>query len=112
MNKTGHGKPILEFFIFHAVSTQQHHTGLPDLVDSSLDHRSKNGKLHLLEGKAHQIHGCFGLPAHGVDIAQGIGRGDLFEIIRPAHWNRLEIPVRATLHPGPLEAIWTLSRRL
>ena len=41
--------------------------------------------VHLIGRKCHQVHGGFGFAAHGIDIAQCIGGGDLAEPERIVH---------------------------
>ena len=91
VNESGNGKSVFQLVIFHAMPAQQHRSGFADLVDASLDDLPQDGKIHAFQREPHQIHGGFGLPAHGVDIAQGIGCGNLPEPVRVIHNGREKI---------------------
>ena len=86
MDKSGNRQTIFKFVVFHTVPADEHHVGFPQLVDSALDDVAQHGQIHALCGKTHEIHGGFGHPAHGIDIAEGVGRGDLAEPVRIVHY--------------------------
>ncbi len=82
MDKTGDRQAVFQFFTLHAVPPDQHDIGLFQLIQTALNDLSQYGNIHLLKGKANQIHGRFRNSAHGIDIAQGIGSRNLAECIR------------------------------
>ncbi|MBF8265425.1 MAG: hypothetical protein HW384_1289, partial [Dehalococcoidia bacterium] len=41
----------------------------------------QDGGIHSFDGKTDEVHGGYGRAAHGIDIAQGIGHGNLAESV-------------------------------
>ena len=64
---------------------------LPELVHTSLDDLPQDTQIHCLGRESDQVHGGFRCSAHGVNIAQGIGGGNLAEPVGIVHNRREKI---------------------
>ncbi len=73
--------PIFDFFVDDAVAADDHGAAFHDFVGAAFENLAENFDIHLAFGKADDVHAGLGLAAHGVDVAQRIGRGDLAESI-------------------------------
>ena len=78
----------------------------------SLDNLPEDRYVHILKWKGYKIHSGFRDPAHGIDITQGIGSGDLPEPVGIVHDGRKEIHrldngeiIRDFINPGVVSAI-------
>jgi hypothetical protein len=91
MDKTGHGQAIFQFTVFDTVAAHKHDVGLPYLVQPALNDPAQDGDVQFLEREGDQVHGCLGCAAHGVDIAQGVGSGNLPERVGIVHDGRKKI---------------------
>jgi len=91
MDHARHGQAILQLLVLDAVPPDKRNPCLGHLVASPLENLPENGDVHLLDGKGDKVHGRFWDPAHGIDIAQGVGRGDLPEPVGVIHDGREEI---------------------
>ena len=69
----------------------QGHAGLFYLVQPALYDLAEDLHIHLLEREGHEIHGCLGNTAHGIDVAEGVGGRDLSEPVWVIHDRRKEI---------------------
>jgi len=61
------------------------------LVKATPQHLPQYRYIHLPLREADNVHRRQGFSAHGVDIAQGIGRSNLSELVRVVHYRREEI---------------------
>ena len=81
MNDAGDRHAIFYFFVDDAVAADDHRAAFYNFVGAAFEDLTENGKVHLALGKTDDVHAGLGLAAHGVDIAQRIGRGNLPESI-------------------------------
>ncbi len=79
MDHAGHGEPVFQFRVIDAVAADEQGPGLMNLVQAAGQDSQEHFLGHGLTGVADNVEGRQGPPAHGVDVAQGIGRGDLAE---------------------------------
>ena len=79
MDHAGHGEPVFQLRIIDAVAAHQQGPGLMNLIQAAGQDSQEHLFGHGLDGVADDVEGRQGPPAHGVHVAQGIGRGDLAE---------------------------------
>jgi hypothetical protein len=91
-----HRQAVLHTGIGNGVPTHQHAPGFGHLFGTAAQDLPQHVQVHAL-GEADKIQCRFDLTAHGVDIAQGIGRSDLPEGIGVIDHRREEIH---RLHQG------------
>ena len=107
MNDAGDRHAVLDLFVDDAVAADDHRAALFDLIGAAFEDLAEDGDIHLALGKADDVHAGLGLAAHGVNIAQRVGRGNLAEEIGIVDDGREEVhrvddrQVGAqTIHPG------------
>ena len=91
VHRAGYGKPIFQLGIVYAVSAHQRNAGFFHLVYPALEHVFQDGYVQLFYREADYVHGGQGLAAHGIDIAQGVGDGNLAEVVGVIDNGREEI---------------------
>ena len=74
-----HRQAVFDLFVLDAVAACHYSARLTDLVHAAFKNPAQNLLAHRLNRKADNVHGRIGLAAHGIDIGQGIGRGNLPE---------------------------------
>ena len=94
--QTSHRQAVLHAGIGNGVPTRQRAPGFGHLFGTAAQDLPQHVQIHAL-GEADEIQRRFDLTAHGVDIAQGIGRGNLSESIGVIDHRREEIH---RLHQG------------
>ena len=77
MNDSHHRKAEFGFIVFHRMPAGQDRPGLRDLVQSAGDNLVELVGGQFFGWKTDQVEAHFGFAAHGVDIADGVGGGDL-----------------------------------
>ena len=88
--QTSHRQAVLHAGIGNGVPTRQRAPGFGHLFGTAAQDLPQHVQIHAL-GEADEIQCRFDLTAHGVDIAQGIGRGNLPEGIGVIDHRREEI---------------------
>jgi hypothetical protein len=73
------------------VTAGERAVGLGDLIRSAAKNLVDDIQRNLIGGHCHDIHRGNGLPAHGVNVREGVGRCDLPEEIRVIHDGREKI---------------------
>ena len=73
--------PIFYFFVDDTVAADDHCAAFYNLVGAAFEDLTENGEVHFALGKTDDVHAGLGLAAHGVNIAQRIGGGNLAEQI-------------------------------
>ena len=84
------GQAVLHPVICNGVAAHQTASGLSHLLRAPLQDASQNVQIHLVR-KADDVQRGSDFAAHGVDIAQSIGCGDLAENVGVLHHRREEI---------------------
>lgn len=77
MNHAGNGHPEFDFFIDDAVTADHDRAAFFHLFSAALENLAQNFDVHLAFREANDVHARFGLAAHGVDVTQGVSRGNL-----------------------------------
>src|SRR4029077_5470019 len=90
IDHAGDGITKLRLFIANAVTTDHGDSGLNHLGQSAGKNPLQNFQISLL-GKADHGEGSKWTSAHGVDIAERVGGGDLAEDVRVVYDRREEI---------------------
>jgi hypothetical protein len=85
------GQAELWLVILDGVASGKHCTGFRDLAESPCHDLMQNLRLQLLGREHGQVEAGDGSPSHGVDVADGIGCGDLAEGERIIHRRSDEI---------------------
>ena len=80
MDKSGDTQAIFRLVVLDGVSARNDATGLYGLVVAAFQNLS-DGDQRQAVGYAKQVHRQFGYTAHSVNIAEGVGCGDLAEHI-------------------------------
>ena len=81
MDGAGDRYTVLELGVLDGMPADQYYPGLVHLVNAAFEHVPEDGDIHGFLGKADDIQSRQGLAAHGVNVAQGIGDGNLAELI-------------------------------
>ena len=79
IDDAGHGEAELDLAVLDAVAAEEGDAGFAELVDAALEHPVHDARAERLDGEGDDRQGGQGLAAHGVDVAHGVGRGDLAE---------------------------------
>ena len=96
MDGTGHRQTILDLAVGNRVAARERAARLDDLLAAALQDASQNVEIHLL-GETYDIErGAHGA-AHGIHVAECVGRGNLTENIRVFHHRREKVQ---RLHDG------------
>ena len=90
MDSAHNGQAVLHPVICNGVAAHQTASGLSHLLRAPLQDASQNVQIHLVR-KADDVQRSPDVAAHGVDVAQGIGCGDLAENVGVLHHGREEI---------------------
>ena len=69
------------FFIDNAVAADDHRAAFFDFIGAAFEDLTQDLDIHFALGEADDVHAGLGLAAHGVNIAQRVGRRDLPEDI-------------------------------
>ena len=80
MHEAGHAESVLGLVILHGMTAHQDCSRLLHLVRTARQDISQNGRVKAV-GESHDIQRHLRHTAHGVDIAQRVGRRDLSEHI-------------------------------
>ena len=91
MDASRHGKTILHFVVDDGVPTDDERAGFVHLVLPAAQDLAEDGDVQLVDGPADDVHRGQRLAAHGVDVGERVGRGDLSEAIRVIDDRREEI---------------------
>ncbi len=76
VHETGDGEAELGLLVVGRVASGEHGAGLQDLLAGAGDDAGQHLGAEDVPREAQQVQGRQGAAAHGVDIAQGVGRGD------------------------------------
>ena len=90
MDKAGDAQAVFGFVVLNGVSAGDDAAGLHRLVVTALQNLA-DGLQRQAVGHTQKVHGQLGQAAHGIDIAEGVCRGDLAEQIGIVHNGRKEI---------------------
>ena len=90
MDHTGDRKTIFDIRILNGMTTCQDSSCLFHFFRSPGKDLSQNVEIHTLR-KTDNIEGCFRRAAHGINVTQSIGRGDLSKYIGILYHRRKEI---------------------
>ena len=82
MHHSGHRKAVFHFGVGYAVAAHQRHPGLLYFVQSAPQNFLQDGDIHIPAGEADHIHRGYRPAAHRINIADGIGGGNLPETVR------------------------------
>ena len=85
MDKAGHAEAVFWFVVLDGMAAHQNGAGLLYLVRASGKDFPQHGRVEAV-GEAHDVQGDFRLAAHGIHIAQCVGRRDLAEGVGVVHY--------------------------
>ena len=107
MNGAGDRHAEFDLFVDDAMAADHHGAAFLDFFGAAFENLAENFHVHFTLGEANDIEAGLGLPAHGVNIAQRIGRGNLAKGVGIVDNGREEVhgvddsQVRTqTEHPG------------
>ena len=90
MNQSGDGQAVFHSVVGNGVTSGQHAPGLDYLLAASLKNPTQHVQIHLLR-EAYNVQGGFHLAPHGVDVAEGVGSGNLAEQVGVFHHGREKV---------------------
>ena len=91
MGDSRHGEAVFGLVVLDAVPADQEDARLPHLVQPAPENVPQDGNIEFIDGKADDVHRCQGIAPHGIDIAEGVGHGDLAEGVRVIDYGGEEI---------------------
>ncbi len=91
MYGAGNRKPVFKLGINDGVSPDERYLGLSHLIYAASEDILQNRNIQGFRWETNDVHGCQRLTAHSVDIAQGIGDGNLPEHVGVIDYGREEI---------------------
>jgi hypothetical protein len=78
VDQAGHGVAEFHFFVANAVAADYYASGFDHFGEAAGKDSLENFEVAFL-GEADHGQGCDGTSSHGVDVAEGVGGGDLAE---------------------------------
>ena len=89
-DKTTHGQAVLGLVVVDGMAARDRATGLDALIGTACQNLAGNLNAQAARD-AQQVHGMARPPAHGVDVRQRVGRGDLAKQERVVDHRREEV---------------------
>ena len=80
-----HAQAVLRLLVVHGMAAHQAGAGLHHLVMPAAQDLPQKAQIQMLGREHDQIEGGQRHPAHGIDVGDGVGRGDLAEPVGIVH---------------------------